>query len=178
MIPPWRCLRARPFGDLADSLRQLGVGVEFLSGGDGLPMRVCGPIRGAEAVVAADRSSQFPSGLMLAAPLVPGGLSLNVAPSAVSRPYVEMTAAVMRSFGAVVDVGPETVDVPGGGYSPVGSYAVEPDASAASYFWTAAAVTAGSVTVEGLGADSIQGDARFVSVLQQMGATVTEAAGV
>ena len=170
-------LRARPFGDLADSLRQLGVHVDFPSGGDGLPMQICGPIRADEAAVATDRSSQFLSGLMLAGPLVPGGLSFRINRSAVSRPYVEMTAAVMRSFGAAVAVGPEAVHVVGDGYTPVESYAVEPDASAASYFWAAAAITSGTVAVEGLGADSIQGDARFASLLQTMGASTEEVGG-
>ena len=170
-------LRARPFDDLAGSLRQLGVKVDFPSGGHGLPMQICGPIRSGEAAVATDRSSQFLSGLMLAGPLVPGGLSFRIDRSAVSRPYVEMTAAVMRSFGAAVAVGPEAVHVAGDGYSPVESYAVEPDASAASYFWAAAAITSGTVAVEGLGAGSIQGDARFASLLQTMGASTREVAG-
>lgn len=170
-------LRARPFGDLADALRLLGARVEFPSGGGGLPMQICGPIRSGDAAVATDRSSQFLSGLMLAGPLVPGGLTLRTGRSAVSRSYVEMTATVMRSFGAAVEVGPEAVHVAGGGYSPVESYAVEPDASAASYFWAAAAITSGTVAVEGLGADSIQGDARFASLLQKMGASAEEAAG-
>lgn len=167
-------LRARPFGDMADSLRGLGVRVEFPSGGDGLPMRICGPIRSREAAVAADRSSQFLSGLMLAGPLVPGGLTLRIDGSAVSRSYVEMTAAVMGSFGAAVEVGPAVVHVAHGGYRPVERFAIEPDASSASYFWAAAAITSGTVRVEGLGADSIQGDTGFASLLQMMGATVDE----
>ena len=170
-------LRARPFGDLADSLRRLGAHVEFPSGGDGLPMLIRGPIRSNEAAVATDRSSQFLSGLMLAAPLVPGGLRIHIAGAVVSQPYVEMTAAVMRSFGASVAVGPEAVQVVGDGYKPVEDYAVEPDASAASYFWAAAAITSGTVAIEGLGADSIQGDARFVSLLRQMGASLEEDSG-
>ena len=170
-------LRARPFGDMADVLRRLGARVEFPSGGDGLPIRICGPIRSRDAAVATDRSSQFLSGLMLAGPLVPGGLTLRVDGLAVSRSYVEMTAAVMRSFGAAVEIGPDVVRVSGDGYTPVEHFAVEPDASSASYFWAAAAITSGTVVVEGLGADSIQGDARFASLLQTMGATMEEVAG-
>ena len=170
-------LRARPFADMADSLRRLGARVEFPSGRDGLPMLICGPIHSDEADVATDSSSQFLSGLMLAGPLVPGGLTLRIGRSPVSRSYVEMTASVMRSFGATVEYGPDAVRVAGGGYAPVENYAVEPDASAASYFWAAAAITSGTVGVEGLGADSIQGDARFVSLLRQMGASTEEVAG-
>ena len=170
-------LRARPFGDMAEALRRLGARVEFPSGGDGLPMRICGPIRSRDARVATDRSSQFLSGLMLAGPLVPGGLTLRVDGLAVSRSYVEMTAAVMRSFGAAVEVGLDAVHVSGDGYTPVERFAVEPDASSASYFWAAAAITSGTVTVEGLGADSIQGDAQFASLLQTMGVKIEEVAG-
>ena len=170
-------LRARPFGDLVDALRGLGVAVDSPSGGDGLPLRVRGPLRSGEATVAADRSSQFLSGLMLAGPLVPGGLTLRVDGRAVSRSYVEMTAAVMRSFGAVVELASDAVRVEGGRYSSPGRFVVEPDASSASYFWAAAAVTGGTVRVDGLGADSIQGDARFAWLLEAMGASVATADG-
>ncbi|MCY4067611.1 MAG: 3-phosphoshikimate 1-carboxyvinyltransferase [Acidimicrobiaceae bacterium] len=170
-------LRSRPFGDLADALRRLGACVEFDPGGsgDGLPMRIRGPVSSGAAAVAGDRSSQFLSGLMLAGPLLPGGLTLLPEGAAVSRSYVEMTAAVMRSFGAEVEVGAESVRVAGGGYSPLDCYAIEPDASAASYFWAAAAITSGTVSVDGLGAGSLQGDVGFVSLLAQMGASVEQA---
>ena len=170
-------LRARPFGDLADALRGLGVNVEFGEGGDGLPMRISGPIRSRDVTVAADRSSQFLSGLMLAAPLVPGGLTMRIGGTAVSRSYVEMTAAVMSAFGASVEVGAHSVRVAGDGYRSVERFVVEPDASSASYFMAAAAITAGTVRVEGLGAGSIQGDARFAALLQAMGASVEVDAG-
>ena len=167
-------LRARPFGDLADSLRRLGVRVEFPPGGDGLPMSICGPIRSRDTSVAADRSSQFLSGLMLAAPLVPGGLRIHVAGAVVSRSYVEMTAAVMRAFGAAVEVGDQEVRIEGKGYRPLGRFEVEPDASSASYFMAAAAVTGGTVRVEGLGSGSVQGDTRFAALLADMGAEVDQ----
>ena len=165
-------LRARPFGDLADALRRLGASVEFPAGGDSLPMRIRGPITASSVSVAGDRSSQFLSGLMMAAAATPEGLTLRIAGPAVSRPYVEITAAVMEAFGASVDVEPGSVRVSGGGYRPVDRFTVEPDASAASYFMAAAAVTGGTVRIEGLGAGSIQGDARFAAVLESMGATV------
>ena len=167
-------LRARPFADLVEALRQLEVRVEPVSDSEGLPLRVRGPIGANHVAVAADRSSQFLSGLMLAGPLVPGGLTLAIVGELVSHSYVEMTAAVMRSFGAVVEVGPNQVTVAGSGYRPVRSFAVEPDASAASYFWAAAAVSSGTVQVEGLGTPSVQGDTAFASLLAEMGASVSE----
>ena len=101
------------------------------------------------------------------------------AASLVSRPYVDMTAEVMRSFGASVKLIEDglqddqslVVAVERGGYSAV-PYEIEPDASAASYFWAAAAITGGSVTVEGLSRDAMQGDVRFCDVLRQMGCQV------
>ena len=165
-------LRGRPFGDMAAALRSLGVSVDFPGGGDGLPMRVLGPICRRETRVSAERSSQFLSGLMLAAGAVPDGLSLHIDGATVSRPYVQMTAEVMRSFGVSVEVEPAVVHVAGGGYRAVEGFEVEPDASSASYFWAAAAVSGGSVRVEGLGAAAIQGDARFASLLESMGSSL------
>ena len=164
-------LRQRPFSDLIDALRRLGARVEPSAGG-GLPMRVTGPLQGGGTAVAADSSSQFLSALMLAAPMMPQGLELRFEGSVVSRPYLEMTAAVMRAFGAFVELTPKTVSVRPGGYTSPAVFSVEPDASAASYFWAAAAITSGTVRVIGLDKDSIQGDACFVSVLAEMGAGV------
>ena len=165
-------LRNRPFGDLVEGLRRLGVEVEAPDGPGRLPLRVTGPMRHGEAALAADRSSQFLSGLMLAAPLTGAGLSIRLASKTVSRPYVEMTAAVMRAFGAEVETGPDRVRVEGGGYRSPGVYEVEPDATAASYFWAAAAVTGGTVRVAGLNPSSLQGDVGFARVLEQMGCPV------
>ena len=165
-------LRDRPFSDLVDALRLLGVAVEQPVGGGSLPLRVTGPIRSREVAVAADRSSQFLSGLMLAAPLVPGGLTIRLQGPPVSRPYLEMTEAVMTAFGALVTSGPDAVTVGGGGYRSPGRFRIEPDASSACYFWAAAALTGGRIRTEGVGTDSIQGDARFAWVLESMGAAV------
>ena len=165
-------LRNRPFGDLVEGLRRLGVEVDTPDGPGRLPLRIAGPMQRNETEVAADRSSQFLSGLMLAAPLTDDGLSIRLVSEAVSRPYVEMTAAVMEAFGAVVETAPDRVRVEGGGYRSPGVYEVEPDATAASYFWAAAAVTGGTVRVAGLNPLSLQGDVGFAAVLEQMGCTV------
>ena len=165
-------LRERPFEDMVDALRRLGVTVEQPQGGGSLPLRVTGPVRGREAAVAARRSSQFLSGLMLVGPVLPDGLAVRFDGEPVSLPYLDMTAAVMKAFGADVEMGSGEVAVGGGGYRSPGCFAVEPDASSASYFWAAAAITGGRVRTEGVGTGSMQGDARFASVLESMGATV------
>jgi 3-phosphoshikimate 1-carboxyvinyltransferase len=160
-------LRARPFGPLVDAVRHLGAGVEELGEPGRLPVAVGGPVRGGRVALPGHLSSQFLSGLFLAAPLMPDGLSVHLTSPLVSVPYLEMTAAVMLSFGAQV----EGLDVRTGGYRGC-AYAVEPDASAASYFLGAAAITGGRITVQGLGTGSLQGDVRFADVLERMGATV------
>jgi 3-phosphoshikimate 1-carboxyvinyltransferase len=126
-----------------------------------------GPVRGGRVEVAGDVTSQFLSGLLLAGPCLAEGIEVVPTTALVSVPYLDMTASVMRAFGAHVD----GWKVAPGGYTPA-HYSIEPDASAASYFFAAAAITGGRVTVPGLGLFALQGDLRFVDVLSQMGASV------
>ncbi|SNT54171.1 3-phosphoshikimate 1-carboxyvinyltransferase [Asanoa hainanensis] len=161
-------LRARPFGPVLDAVRDLGADV---SAGEFLPATVRGPLRGGPVQVSGHISSQFLSGLLLAGPLMAGGLAVEVTSPLVSVPYVEMTKAVMAAFGVPVD----GLRVAPGSYRAT-DYAVEPDASAASYLLAAAAVAGGTVTVEGLGTGSLQGDVRFADVLAEMGAHVLRTA--
>lgn len=165
-------LRARPMVDGVDVLRGLGVHVQSDDGR--LPVEVQGPVVGdAVASIPGATSSQFSSGVLLAAPTWPDGRRVTIDGPVVSRPYVDMTVAVMRSFGArVSEEASADWRVQGTGYEPA-FYAVEPDASAASYFFAAAAVTGSRVRVAGLGADSLQGDLQFARVLEQMGAKVS-----
>jgi len=166
-------LRARPFGDQIAALRTLGASVRELGRPGHLPLEVAaGTLRGGRLDVAGDTSSQFASGLMLTAPLLDTGLELHLTGNLVSRPYLRLTADVMRSFGATVDHdGDRTWTVPPSGYRPM-TYRVEADASAASYFFAAAAVCGGRVVVEGLGRRSHQGDLAFLEVLETMGVQV------
>jgi 3-phosphoshikimate 1-carboxyvinyltransferase len=154
-------LRRRPMGPVLDALRTLGARVE----GDGLPVTVSGPVRGGTVSVRADVSSQFVSGLLLAAPAMPDGLTVALDGDLVAAPFVTMTTAVMHTFGADVDdlhVAPSTYRSR--------RYAVEPDASAASYFWAGAALTGLDVRVLGLEGSALQGDVGFRSILEAMGA--------
>ncbi len=160
-------LRARPMGPLVESLRLLGSGVREEGETGCLPLAIDGGARGGAVALPGHVSSQFLSGLLLAGPLFPSGVDVALTSPLVSVPYVEMTRAVMRTFGASVD----GTSVPPGGYAATG-YVVEPDASAASYFLAAAAITGGRVQVRGLHRESLQGDVRFVDVLARMGASV------
>jgi 3-phosphoshikimate 1-carboxyvinyltransferase len=168
-------MRQRPIRDLVDALEALGADVACESGTDCPPVLVngCG-LAGGVAAVAAGLSSQYLSALLMSAPSARETVDLRIAGDLVSEPYVEMTLAVMSAFGVTVDrPEPGRYVIEPQPYRAT-DYAIEPDASAASYFFAAAAITGGEVTVEGLSHDALQGDVRFVDVLEEMGCRVVE----
>ena len=137
-------LRRRPIGDLVSALRAAGASIS----GDALPLAIRGGFTPAGPVrVRGDITSQFVSGLLLA------GLEVECTTDLVARPFVDMTRAVMHAFAG----------------GPVERYEIEPDASAASYFLAAGAITGCDVRVAGMPDESLQGDARFAGVLAAMG---------
>ncbi len=163
-------LRARPMDDQIEALRRMGVTVEELGDPGRLPLRITGPPTRHSVALPGDVSSQFITGMLIAGAV--SGLDLRLTTAAVSRPYLDMTTAVMQSFGATVSEDDGTAWAVGGGYRSPGVYQIEPDASAASYFLAAAAISGGRVRIEGLGRNSLQGDVAFADVLAQMGAEV------
>ena len=168
-------MRQRPIGDLAQALRQLGATVVCESPGDCPPVVVhASGLRGGTANVRGDISSQFLSGLLMACPLAARHVQLIVEGELVSYPYVLMTLSVMQSFGIDIPRGNNFTrfGIDGGQSYRCCDYAIEPDASAASYFWGAAAVTGGRVTVTGLSGECLQGDVQFVAVLELMGCRI------
>lgn len=168
-------LRRRPFGPLHEALTQLGVSVTPGEAAGHLPATLQGPPTGGRVDIRGDVSSQYVTALMLVGPYLPGGLELHLTSELVSRPYVELTAAVMTWFGIEgVAMGDDLVVVEPGEYRPTELF-VEPDASSASYPLAIAAVTGGRVTVDGLGADALQGDAAFADLLADMGCQVDRA---
>jgi len=169
-------MHERPIGDLVDALRQLGAQIEYLGNAGFPPLRIA-PARLAETNEVAVRgnvSSQFLTGLLLAAPLIGKSITIRVVGELISRPYIEITLNLMRRFGVeVTRDGWQAFTVPAGRvYRSPGTIYVEGDASSASYFLAAGAISGGPVRVEGVGSASIQGDIRFVEALQQMGATI------
>ena len=178
-------LRRRPMAPLHDALIALGVRVTpgdvTLAEGTGnahghLPVSVQGPLdpTAHEVSLPGDISSQYLTALMLIGPYLAHGLRVQLTTPLVSRPYVQMTAAVMVAFGVDgVHVGDTVIEVPAGEYRAT-SYDIEPDASSASYPLAAAAICGGTVRVPGLTAQSLQGDAAFCRVLAQMGCTVEQ----
>jgi 3-phosphoshikimate 1-carboxyvinyltransferase len=169
-------IRRRPVGDMDAPLAALGARVRYAERQNYPPVVVSGnPWSGAEVDVPGAMSSQFLSGLMIAASLARGPVSLS-SEDLVSSPYAEMTAAVMATFGGEVEsLGPKRWRVHPAAYRSA-DFEVEPDASAAAFLWAAAAVTGGEVLVRGTGARSLQGDALFPDLLAQMGCRVENTA--
>lgn len=169
-------MRERPIADLVDALNRLGARIRY-DAAAGYPPLVIEPadrLTAQRVSIKGDVSSQFVSGLLMAAPLVAPaeGLLIDVAGELISRPYVEMTLALMQRFGVPVERSGPGYLVPRAGYRSPGRFIVEGDASSASYFLALGAIVGGPVRVLGVGRDSVQGDARFGEALAAMGAQI------
>ncbi|UCV13257.1 bifunctional 3-phosphoshikimate 1-carboxyvinyltransferase/cytidylate kinase [Dechloromonas denitrificans] len=169
-------MHERPIGDLVDGLRQLGADVTYL-GNDGYPPLHLKPATiqpGGVVKVRGDVSSQFLTGLLMALPLTGEAATVDVVGELISKPYIEITLAIMARFGVHVQrEGWQRFTVPAGSrYVSPGTVYVEGDASSASYFLALGAIGGGPVRVEGVGADSIQGDVKFAEALARMGAEI------
>jgi 3-phosphoshikimate 1-carboxyvinyltransferase len=169
-------MHERPIGDLVDALRALGANVVYL-GNDGFPPLQIAPPAASPAArvsVRGDVSSQFLTALLMAAPLLNRDVTIEVAGELISKPYIEITLAMMARFGVSVQRdGWRSFRISAGSrYVSPGTVYVEADASSASYFLAAGAIGAGPVRIEGVGSASIQGDIRFAEALEQMGAQI------
>ncbi len=173
-------MRERPIRDLVGALLTLGVTAECLNGHGCPPVQVRGGgMPGGKCRLRGDVSSQFLTALLQAAPYADNAVEIEIVGELISKPYIDITQSVMRSFDVEMhNESYQTLRVPSGQRYAGREYAVEADASNASYFLAAAAVTGGTVTLENLGSDSIQGDINFLDVLEQMGCTVTRGASV
>ena len=169
-------MRLRPIAPLIAALNDLGADArsEAETGCPPVVVNAAG-LRGGQTRMAGELSSQYFSALLLSAPYARDGVVVDVVGDLVSKPYLPMTAAVMAAFGVTAEL--DTVSWrqlaihPGQRYSGR-AFSIEPDASNASYFFAAAALTGGRARVDGLGRHSTQGDLRFVDVLAKMGAEV------
>ncbi|CAN6215253.1 unnamed protein product [Urochloa humidicola] len=171
-------MRERPIGDLVVGLKQLGADVDCFLGTNCPPVRVKGNggLPGGKVKLSGSISSQYLSALLMAAPLALGDVEIEIIDKLISIPYVEMTLRLMERFGVKAEHSDswDRFYIKGGQKykSPKNAY-VEGDASSASYFLAGAAITGGTVTVEGCGTTSLQGDVKFAEVLEMMGAKVT-----
>ncbi len=166
-------MRERPIVDLLNALRPLGAQIETEQSSDCPPVVVnARGLDGGTTSIRGSVSSQYLSALLMSAPYAKSDVVIQIDGELVSKPYVAMTLAVMESFGVRVSHDQSQFRVDSGQRYQGKAYQIEPDASAASYFWAAAAITGGSITVSGLGQDSLQGDVGFCDCLQQMGCHV------
>ncbi|GFP82251.1 3-phosphoshikimate 1-carboxyvinyltransferase chloroplastic [Phtheirospermum japonicum] len=171
-------MRERPIGDLVTGLKQLGADVDCFLGTDCPPVRVVGKggLPGGKVKLSGSVSSQYLTALLMAAPLALGDVEIEIIDKLISVPYVEMTLKLMERFGVFVehsDIWDRFLVRGGQKYKSPGNVYVEGDASSASYFLAGAAITGGTITVEGCGTSSLQGDVKFAEVLAKMGAEVT-----
>ena len=179
-------MHERPIGDLVDALRQLGCHIDYLGQNGFPPLHIGMPTLSLQAPirVRGDVSSQFLTALLMALPLVAKqDIVIEVVGELISRPYIEITLKLLARFGIQIRrEGWQRFTIPAGSrlQSP-GTLHVEADASSASYFVALGAIAAGAesdqcVRIEGVGADSIQGDIEFVKAAQMMGAQVRSGA--
>ncbi|ECI7175083.1 3-phosphoshikimate 1-carboxyvinyltransferase [Salmonella enterica subsp. enterica] len=168
-------MKERPIGHLVDSLRQGGANIDYLEQENYPPLRLRGDFIGGDIEVDGSVSSQFLTALLMTAPLAPEDTIIRVKGELVSKPYIDITLNLMKTFGVEIANHHYQQFVVKGGqqYHSPGRYLVEGDASSASYFLAAGAIKGGTVKVTGIGRKSMQGDIRFADVLEKMGATIT-----
>lgn len=168
-------MRERPIGPLVEALQGLGSRTSTLSPGGCPPVEIKSPaISGGKVDVSGSISSQYLSGLLMAAAQAAGDVEFSIDGPLISKPYVHMTIEVMKSFGVEcqADASLTNFSIDANQKYAATNYDIEPDASAASYFWAAAAICGGTATVTGLSRESLQGDVGFVDCLEKMGCDV------
>ena len=168
-------MRERPIGDLVTALTQLGAIVE-MSPSNGLPVKIMASgLPGGLTRMAGDISSQFLSALLMISPYAQKPVEIKLTTGLNSKPYVNLTLAMMCDFGVEIErKGYEYFAIHPANYQSKGTYSIESDASAASYFFAAPAICSGTVRLEHISRRSKQGDIAFLDILQKMGCTVTE----
>lgn len=169
-------MKERPIAHLVEALWQLGADVDYLEDKGFPPLKIKGKkVLGSNIKLDGSISSQYLTALLMICPLLTTDTKIKVEGELVSKPYIDITLDIMKRFGVQVTNEQYSVFRIKGqqSYESPGSYMVEGDASSASYFLAAAAIKGGSVTVNGVGSESVQGDRLFADVLEKMGAKVT-----
>ena len=175
-------MRERPIGDLVEALGQLGCDIQPLQNKEG-GMQICPPVKitatglkGGKTKIAGAISSQFLSALLMTAPYAQSAIEIELTTDLNSKPYVDMTIAIMKDFGVEIQRDQYSrFTIHPSSYLPITNYPIESDASAASYFFAVPAICGGMVKVENISRKSVQGDIAFLDVLKQMGCKVEEA---
>lgn len=164
-------MRQRPIGVLVDALRQLGADIEYVEAEGYPPLKITGTrLHGGALTVSGSVSSQYITAILLIAPVI-GGITLTIKGEIMSRPYIDMTLALMARYGVKAEWRENVIHVPAGEYTAL-DFTVEADWSAASYWWAMQAIVPQSrITLKGLEPQSLQGDSRIAELMSQMGVT-------
>lgn len=164
-------MRQRPIGVLVDALRQLGADIEYVEAEGYPPLKITGTrLHGGALTVSGSVSSQYITAILLIAPVI-GGIALTIEGEIMSRPYIDMTLALMARYGVKAEWRENVIHVPAGEYTAL-DFTVESDWSAASYWWAMQAIVPQSrITLKGLEPQSLQGDSRIAELMSQMGVT-------
>lgn len=164
-------MRQRPIGVLVDALRQLGADIEYVEAEGYPPLKITGTrLHGGALTVSGSVSSQYITAILLIAPVI-GGITLTIEGEIMSRPYIDMTLALMARYGVKAEWRENVIHVPAGEYTAL-DFTVEADWSAASYWWAMQAIVPQSrITLKGLEPQSLQGDSRIAALMSQMGVT-------
>lgn len=162
-------MRQRPIGVLVDALRQLGADIEYVKAEGYPPLKITGTrLHGGALTVSGSVSSQYITAILLIAPVI-GGITLTIEGEIMSRPYIDMTLALMARYGVKAEWRGNVIHVPAGEYTAL-DFTVEADWSAASYWWAMQAIVPQSrITLKGLEPQSLQGDSRIAELMSQMG---------
>jgi 3-phosphoshikimate 1-carboxyvinyltransferase len=167
-------MRERPIGDLVEALTQLGASLETMSNCPPVKITASG-LPGGKTKIAGDISSQFLSALLMIAPYAKYPIEIQVTTELNSKPYVDMTIAVMCDFGVEIERDAyKRFAISPASYLSLSTYSMESDASAATYFFAAPAICRGTVRVENISRKSLQGDIGFLDVLKRMGCHITD----
>ena len=164
-------MRQRPIGVLVDALRQLGADIEYVEAEGYPPLKITGTrLHGGALTVSGSVSSQYITAILLIAPVI-GGITLTIEGGIMSRPYIDMTLALMARYGVKAEWRENVIHVPAGEYTAL-DFTVEADWSAASYWWAMQAIVPQSrISLKGLEPQSLQGDSRIAELMSQMGVT-------
>lgn len=164
-------MRQRPIGVLVDALRQLGADIEYVEAEGYPPLKITGTrLHGGALTVSGSVSSQYITAILLIAPVI-GGITLTIEGEIMSRPYIDMTLALMARYGVKAEWRENVIHVPAGEYTAL-DFTVEADWSAASYWWAMQAIVPQSrISLKGLEPQGLQGDSRIAELMSQMGVT-------
>ena len=164
-------MRQRPIGVLVDALRQLGADIEYVEAEGYPPLKITGTrLHGGALTMSGSVSSQYITAILLIAPVI-GGITLTIEGEIMSRPYIDMTLALMARYGVKAEWRENVIHVPAGEYTAL-DFTVEADWSAASYWWAMQAIVPQSrISLKGLEPQSLQGDSRIAELMSQMGVT-------